>query len=201
MPARPVQKRVPRATFLGRAIAGNLGALIVGVKYFIDPNRITLLYPHEYIKLRQGYRGYIVLIFDKCISCGSCARICPARAMKMVAINVKDKRTGKVMKKKYPVINYNRCIFCGYCIDVCPTEALYSVPYHDIVYTNMADMIFTLDDIQKEPPFITAKEGVPVRYVFDEKRGLVKVPAEEEKPVTTQQPTGGGQAQAGGEGA
>jgi len=47
VPARPVIKRSPRVTFLGRAIAGNLGALIVGVKYFIDPNRITLLYPHD----------------------------------------------------------------------------------------------------------------------------------------------------------
>ena len=184
MPAKPVTKRVPRATFLGRAIVGNLGALAVGVKYFIEPNRFTLLYPHEYIQLRRGYRGYIILIFDKCISCASCARICPARAMKMVAIPVKDKRTGKVMKKKYPVINYNRCIFCGYCVDVCPTEALYHVPYHDLVYFNMSDMIFTLDDIQKEPEFVTAKEGVPVRYVFDEKRGLVKVPAEEARQTS-----------------
>ncbi len=201
MPAKPVTRKVPRATFLGRAIAGNLGALIVGVKYFIDPNRITLLYPHEYIKLRQGYRGYIVLIFDLCISCGSCARICPARAMKMVAITVKDKKTGRVMKKKYPVINYNRCIFCGYCVDVCPTEALYHVPYHDIVYFNMADMIFTLDDIQKEPEFVTAKEGVPVRYVFDERRGLVKVPVEETeaKPPEPKAAEGAQQPQAGGE--
>jgi len=193
VPARPVIKRTPRVTFLGRAIAGNLGALIVGVKYFIDPNRITLLYPHEYIKLRQGYRGYIVLKMDLCISCGSCARICPARAMKMLSVQVKDKKTGRVMKKKYPVINYNRCIFCGYCVDVCPTEALYHVPYHDIVYFNMADMILTLEDIQKEPEFITAKEGVPVKYVYDEKRGLVKVAAEEEgkPPQQTEKSKGG----------
>jgi len=193
VPARPVIKRSPRVTFLGRAIAGNLGALIVGVKYFIDPNRITLLYPHEYIKLRQGYRGYIVLKMDLCISCSSCARICPARAMKMLSVQVKDKKTGRVMKKKYPVINYNRCIFCGYCVDVCPTEALYHVPYHDIVYFNMADMILTLEDIQKEPEFITAKEGVPVKYVYDEKRGLVKVAAEEEEkpPQQTEESKGG----------
>jgi len=193
VPARPVIKRTPRVTFLGRAIAGNLGALIVGVKYFIDPNRITLLYPHEYIKLRQGYRGYIVLKMDLCISCSSCARICPARAMKMLSVQVKDKKTGRVMKKKYPVINYNRCIFCGFCVDVCPTEALYHVPYHDIVYFNMADMILTLEDIQKEPVFITAKEGVPVKYIYDEKRGLVKVAAEEEEkpPQQTGESKGG----------
>mgnify|MGYP001770648217 CR=1 FL=1 len=195
MPARPSERKVPRATFLGRAIAGNLGALIVGLKYFIDPNRITLLYPHEYIKLRQGYRGYIVLIFDKCISCASCARICPARAMKMVTMQVKDKKLNRVLKKKYPVINYNRCIFCGYCVDVCPTEALYHVPYHDLVYMNMEDMILNVEQFQEEPEFITGKEGAPVTYIFDEKRGLVKVRAEEGSPQ------GGGSAGgAGGEG-
>jgi NADH-quinone oxidoreductase subunit I len=179
MPAKPEIKKVPRATFLGRAIAGNIGALTLGVKYFFDPNRITLLYPHEYIKLKQGYRGYIVLIFDKCISCASCARICPAKAMKMVSVNVKDKKLNKVMKKKYPVINYNRCIFCGLCVDVCPTEALYHVPYHDLVYLNMNDMILNLEQFQEQPEFVTSKEGVPVTYVFDEKRGLVKVRADE----------------------
>jgi len=179
MPAKPEIKKVPRATFLGRAIAGNIGALTLGVKYFFDPNRITLLYPHEYIKLKQGYRGYIVLILDKCISCGSCARICPARAMKMVSVNVKDKKLNKVMKKKYPVINYNRCIFCGLCVDVCPAEALYHVPYHDLVYLNMNDMILNLEQFQEQPEFVTSKEGVPVTYVFDEKRGLVKVRADE----------------------
>lgn len=194
MPARPSLKRVPRATFLGRAIAGNLGALIVGIKYFIDPNRITLLYPHEYIKLRQGYRGYIVLIFDKCISCASCARICPARAIKMVTMEVKDKKLNRVMKKKYPVINYNRCIFCGFCVDVCPTEALYHVPYHDLVYLNMQDMILNVEEFQEEPEFITAKEGVPVTYVFDEKRGLVKVRVEESSNEgSSSQPVGGGE--------
>ncbi len=194
MPAKPSPKEVPRATFLGRAVAGNLGALAVGVKYFFDPNRITLLYPHEYIKLRQGYRGYIVLIFDKCISCASCARICPARAMKMVSINVFDKKLKKYMKKKYPVINYNRCIFCGFCVDVCPTEALYHVPYHDLVYNSMADMVLTLEDFQKEPEFVTAKEGVPVTYIYDEKKGLVKVHYEEEGGEV--QKAEGGQASA-----
>lgn len=181
VPAKVVLKKNPKSNPLGRVFAGNIGALAVGLKYFFDPNRITLLYPHEYIKLRQGYRGFIVLIQDKCISCSSCARICPARAMKMLSVKVFDKRLKKEMVKKFPVINYNRCIFCGYCVDVCPTEALYHVPYHDIVYKNMQDMILSLDDFQKEPEYITAKEGAPIKYVFDEKRGLVKVKYEEEK--------------------
>ncbi|AFZ71139.1 NADH:ubiquinone oxidoreductase chain I-like protein [Caldisphaera lagunensis DSM 15908] len=181
MPAKVALKRNPKKNPLGRVFAGNIGALAVGLKYFFDPNRITLLYPHEYIKLRQGYRGFIVLIQEKCISCSSCARICPARAMKMLSVKVFDKRLKKEMVKKFPVINYNRCIFCGYCVDVCPTEALYHVAYHDLVYMNMQDMILSLEDFQKEPENVSAKEGVPIRYIFDEKRGLVKIKYEEEK--------------------
>ncbi|MDP8002672.1 MAG: NADH-quinone oxidoreductase subunit NuoI [Caldisphaera sp.] len=180
MPAKVSLKKNPKVNPLGRVFAGNIGALSMGLKYFFDPNRITLLYPHEFIKLTQGYRGFIVLIQDLCISCSSCARICPARAMKMLSVKVFDKRLKKEMVKKFPVINYNRCIFCGYCVDVCPTEALYHVPYHDLVYKNMEDMILSLDDFEKEPENITAKEGIPVKYYFDEKRGLVKLPYKEE---------------------
>ncbi|MEB2793724.1 MAG: NADH-quinone oxidoreductase subunit NuoI [Caldisphaeraceae archaeon] len=180
MPAKVSQKKNPKRNPLGKVFAGNIGALAVGLKYFFDPNRITLLYPHEYIKLNKGYRGFIVLIKEKCISCSSCARICPAAAMRMLSVKVYNEKLKKYMIKKYPVINYNRCIFCGLCVDVCPTEALYHVPYHDIVYENMNDMILSLEDFQKEPENIEFKEGIPVKYYFDERRGLVKTPYMEE---------------------
>lgn len=191
MPARPEIREVPKRGILGRVVAGNLEALLLGVKYFLDPNRFTLMYPHEYVKLDTGYRGFIVLIYDKCIGCGSCARICPTRAMRMIFLPQKE---GERARKKYPVINYNRCVFCGYCVDICPTEALYHVPYHDIVYHSMQELVLTLDEFQREPDYATAREGIPVRYVFDERRGLVKVKAEEKpeekqaQPAPAQQP-------------
>ena len=185
MPARPEIREVPKRGILGRVVAGNLEALLLGVKYFLDPNRFTLMYPHEYIKLDTGYRGFIVLIYDKCIGCGSCARICPTRAMRMIFLPQKE---GERARKKYPVINYNRCVFCGYCVDICPTEALYHVPYHDIVYHSMQELVLTLDEFQREPDYATAREGIPVRYVFDERRGLVKVKAEEKPEEKQAQP-------------
>jgi NADH-quinone oxidoreductase subunit I len=187
LPARPEIREVPKRGILGRVVAGNLEALLLGVKYFLDPNRFTLMYPHEYIKLDTGYRGFIVLIYDKCIGCGSCARICPTRAMRMIFLPQKE---GERARKKYPVINYNRCVFCGYCVDICPTEALYHVPYHDIVYHSMQELVLTLDEFQREPDYVTAREGIPVRYVFDERRGLVKVKAEEKQaqPAPAQKP-------------
>ncbi len=179
MPARPVERNVPRRGVL-HGISGNLEAIIVGIKYFIDPKRSTLVYPKEYIKLRKGYRGFIVLVKEKCINCASCARICPAAAMKMVRIPEPDPKNPQKKKiKMWPVINYQRCIFCGYCVDVCPTEALYHVEYHDVVYENMAEMDIDLESFTQPPEYKTAREGIPVRYVVDEEKGLVKVPVRE----------------------
>ncbi|MEB3851732.1 MAG: NADH-quinone oxidoreductase subunit NuoI [Desulfurococcales archaeon] len=177
MPPRPSRRRVPPYGFLA-AVKGNLGAIAVGLKYFLDPNRFTLHYPREYIRLKPGYRGFIVLNKAKCIMCESCARICPAAAMKMVRFQAPDpRRPGKMKLYKYPVINYQRCIFCGYCVDVCPTEALRHVPAHDVVYYNLEEMDLNLEQFQVEPKSPAEVEGgIPVRYVFDPERGLVKVP-------------------------
>jgi len=172
MPGRVVEKKTPRQSIL-TAITGNVGAILVGLKYFVNPNRFTLKYPYEFIELDETYRGFIILDLKKCIGCMSCARICPASAMKMVRIQVE----GKKKPMPVPVINYNRCIFCGYCVDVCPTEALAHLPVHDVVYTNMDEMVLDVEGFQKIIDTPARDEGVPVKYVFDPEKGLVKVPA------------------------
>ncbi len=181
MPVVYSEKRVPSGKGIFKKFKGNLEAIAIGVKYFFDPKRSTLIYPKEYIKLRENYRGFIVLNTKKCINCGSCARICPAAAMKLVRKPFTDPKTGKTRMKLWPVINYNRCIFCGFCVDVCPTEALSHVHYHDVVFDNMEEMERTLETFQEPPEYKTAEEGVPVRYVIDEEKGLVKVRVEGEE--------------------
>ncbi|MEB3825751.1 MAG: NADH-quinone oxidoreductase subunit NuoI [Desulfurococcales archaeon] len=176
MPGKVVYKKTPKPRFLD-AITGNLGAILIGLKYFANPNRLTMKYPYEYPQLRSNYRGFIVLDMKKCIGCMSCARICPAAAMKMVKVEVE--KAGKKKQMPFPVINYNRCIFCGFCVDVCPTEALYHIPVHDVVYTNMEDMVLDLEKFQEKVESPSVKEGVPVRYLFDPDKGLVKVPIKE----------------------
>lgn len=175
MPARVALKSMRRRGGLFEGVKSNIQALIVGVKYFVNPQRMTLLYPKEYIEHRPGYRGFIVLAKEKCISCAACARICPAAAMKMVRVTEIDpKHPDKPRQKQYPVINYQRCIFCGYCVDICPTEALYHVPFQDVVYENLADMFLTLEAFQVEPERQAIKEGSPIVYEVDEERGLIK---------------------------
>ncbi|BAN90362.1 NADH dehydrogenase subunit I [Aeropyrum camini SY1 = JCM 12091] len=177
MPPKAVAKTLPRRGGLFAGVADNLAALMIGLKYFVNPRRFSIYYPREYPELRQGYRGFIILNKAKCISCAACARICPSAAMKMIRVPVPHpKEPEKTVTKQFPVINYQRCIFCGYCVDICPTEALYHVNYHDIVYDNLAEMFWDLETFQKEPEYRTALEGTPIRLVIHEEYGLVKIP-------------------------
>lgn len=51
-------------------------------------------------------------IYSKCYGCGVCSKICPKKAIEMVA----DNKTGFY----YPLIDENKCIECGKCIKTCP---------------------------------------------------------------------------------
>ncbi len=149
-------------------IARLIKVFMIGLKYLVKPNRFTLRYPEEYTVVSDRYRGMIVIDRSKCIGCSSCARICPARAMKMVRVEGE--------KKLKPLIDYRRCIGCGFCVDVCPVEALRHTRVYDVGYYKLEDMILTLEDFEKEPESpAEAEGGVPVKYVFDEEKGLVKV--------------------------
>ncbi len=50
------------------------------------------------------------IIYDKCISCGECARCCPPKAIDM--------------KNKKPVIDKSKCIRCFCCQELCPKSAV-----------------------------------------------------------------------------
>jgi len=62
-----------------------------------------------------GWRTYKpVTDYDKCISCGTCAKVCPERA-----INMKEK-DGKTR----PVVDLDYCKGCGLCATECPVKAI-----------------------------------------------------------------------------
>ena len=67
--------------------------------------------------------GHAVVCHDNCVvntdgvSCGNCARHCPAGAISMVRKNPDDPRSPRI-----PVVNEERCIGCGACENLCPAR-------------------------------------------------------------------------------
>jgi NADH-quinone oxidoreductase chain I len=78
----------------------------------------TLEFPEQKELLTDNYRGVEKLDMKTCISCSSCALICPNNTITMV-----DAETERGTKKM-PEINLERCLFCGLCEEVCPTHCL-----------------------------------------------------------------------------
>ena len=102
--------------------------IVFGVMYraLFKNEMHTFQYPIEKIQISQGYRAIHKLLRfmesenERCIGCGLCEKICPAKCIRM------DTTTSESGRKKVPqyTINFGRCIYCGYCADVCPELAI-----------------------------------------------------------------------------
>lgn len=78
----------------------------------------TVKFPFEKLETAERYRGRHALDLDKCIGCGTCAKVCPNRAIEMVS------RGKEEHSKQYPVIDLGKCCFCGLCEEFCPRNAI-----------------------------------------------------------------------------
>ncbi|MEO0101604.1 MAG: 4Fe-4S binding protein [candidate division WOR-3 bacterium] len=74
----------------------------------------TVKFPKAPAKVFPNFRGRIVFNEEKCVGCGACVEVCPAKARA-----IEDDKERKIRK----VIHYQeKCIYCGQCVRYCITQ-------------------------------------------------------------------------------
>jgi NADH-quinone oxidoreductase subunit I len=134
-------------------------ALLVGLKetltYFIKSTilgkPITQMYPEERRTPYPRFHGLHRLLRDegggeKCVACGLCAAVCPARCIIVEA--AENERNVKYAR--HYQIDISRCIFCGYCVDACPVGALLLSGDYELADYTRGGMIYTKERLLRE---------------------------------------------------
>jgi NADH-quinone oxidoreductase subunit I len=81
---------------------------------------VTVQYPDEKLTLPDRWRGVLSLEVSKCISCGACVRVCPAKLI-MLQSHMGDDRKRVLDSLRW--LN-DGCAHCDMCVNACPTHAL-----------------------------------------------------------------------------
>jgi len=103
-----------------------LPQMIMEIASAVFKNPFTNQYPIIKPEVPEGLRGRQIFHPERCISCGLCARDCPAEAIEMVDVS----------GKKMPLIHLDSCIFCYVCVENCPRNALTESTFFELASTN-----------------------------------------------------------------
>jgi formate hydrogenlyase subunit 6/NADH:ubiquinone oxidoreductase subunit I len=91
----------------------------------------TQKYPEVKPEIPEGFRGRQIFNLGLCISCGLCAKDCPAKAIEMV--DVED--------KKRPLFHLDRCVFCYQCAESCPRNAIESSAIFELASVDKKELV------------------------------------------------------------
>lgn len=114
-------KNLTKAIFLTEIFK----AMALTFKAFIS-KPVTRQYPEEKRESKPGFRGLHALARDestgmeRCIACGLCGAVCPARCIHIYSAEAPD---GRKYAERYE-IDVLRCIYCALCVEACPVKAI-----------------------------------------------------------------------------
>ncbi len=124
------------------------GLIVTGTNFW--RKKVTLMYPEKRWTLPENYRGMPVLPVDpktgreKCLACGSCARICPEQIITIEHEVGEDKKR----RLKEFKIDMSRCMFCGLCTEACPTKGLVMSKWFELSSFTKDQMIYNLEQLR-----------------------------------------------------
>ena len=98
---------------------------------------VTIMYPYEKEWMPDNYRGRPGLIFNKCIGCGVCKKMCPTTCIDIIET---DDDAGKKVSR--PQVNLGRCMMCGYCAEYCPVNAMIVTPDYELAAYTREELIY-----------------------------------------------------------
>ncbi|WP_112478117.1 formate hydrogenlyase complex iron-sulfur subunit [Vibrio variabilis] len=124
------------------------------IKTVLKTGDQTVKYPFAPLEVAKDFRGKPELIASQCISCGACARACPANA-----IVIENDIPALVRQWELSIA---RCIYCGRCEEVCPTRAIRLSESFELAVTNKRDLYEVAKSdiaccLQCEKPFVPQK--------------------------------------------
>lgn len=129
---------------------------------------VTIMYPYEKEWIPDYYRGRPGLVFEKCIGCGICERICPTTCIEMIEVD--DEKMGKVNR---PQINIGRCMMCGYCAEYCPPKAMITTPEFELARYTREELIFSPRQLHYEGHNAEMEVHVHEHLLSDLKNGVM----------------------------
>lgn len=118
--------------------------LALTLKTMLTP-AVTRQYPTFKRKPFPGSRGLHGMRRDdsgakeKCIGCGLCEAVCPAKAIKVVTSEGPEHQ--KVVNSYE--LDLLRCVFCGFCVDACPVSAILMTPEFELACYQRKDAFYT----------------------------------------------------------
>jgi len=95
-----------------------LGAKLRQIAFGLGNRRATVGYPLAPLAPEPGYRGWVTVDTERCVGCGGCADVCPARCILITDFDA----TTRVMRRYL-----DRCILCGRCEEACAYDAVHLV--------------------------------------------------------------------------
>ncbi len=119
---------------------------LVVVAPYVLRNSQTNFYPTERLAFSDRFRGRHRYYFERCISCGICARVCPDKSIEMITL--------PSMPKTYPQFDYQTCSFCGYCVEYCPKNALEFTDYVEMAVRDRSQLVYSPIRLA-EPPDVS----------------------------------------------